>query len=187
MIKPLSLKLAVRSSLFFAIALLCSGTTHAGEFHYNDSTRTIEMKGTIRSGDGLKFSSMLRSHPETEIVELLASVGGEYNSSFEMSLEVKKHGLKTVSSSYCHSGCAYIWLAGVTRKVVGSATPEIHLPYANATGEAFPRLTYAWIEALGLSSTFADAVVQSVGPNNNFVKLTPEFLTKYGAFDGRAA
>ena len=97
-----------------------------------------------------------------------------------MSLEVKKRGLNTVSTNYCRSGCAYIWLAGATRKVVGSANPEIHLPYGNASRQAYPQLTYSWFEALGLPSTFADAVVESVGPNNSFVKLTPAFLSKFG-------
>lgn len=170
----------LRAGLLLALTLLCAAPASGGEFHYNDSTHSIQMKGTILAGDGQKFSALLRSHPETASVELLSSVGGEYNSSLQVSLEVKKRGLNTVSANYCHSGCAYIWLAGATRSVVGSANPEIHLPYANATGETFPKLTYAWLEALGLSSAFADAVVQSVGPDNNFVKLTPGFLTRFG-------
>ena len=174
-------KTSLRSGLLFALTLLCAGPVHAGEFRYNGSTNSIEMKGTIHAGDGQTFSELLRSHPETESVQLSSSVGGEYTSSLAISLEVKRRGLNTVSSSYCHSGCAYIWLAGATRSVVGSVVPEIHLPYANATGETYPKLTYEWFEALGLSSTFADAVVQSVGPDNNFVKLTSRFLTKFGA------
>ena len=173
-------KTSLRSGLLFALTLLSAAPVHAGEFRYNSSTRSIEMKGTIRAGDGQTFSMLLRSHPETESVELSSSVGGEYTSSLAISLEVKRRGLNTVSSSYCHSGCAYIWLAGATRSVVGSVVPEIHLPYANATGETYPTLVYEWFEALGLSSTLADAVVESVGPNNDFVKLTPRFLTKFG-------
>lgn len=170
-----------RTRLLFTLGLICSGPVQAGEFHYNGSTHSIEMRGTIQSGDGTTFSSLLRSHPETQSIELSGSVGGEYTSSLEISLEVKRAGLNTVSANYCHSGCAYIWLAGATRSVVGTANPEIHLPYANATREAYPKLTYAWLEALGLPSTFADAVVQSVGPDNDFVTLTPGFLTKFGA------
>jgi hypothetical protein len=181
MFSSLFTKSNLRVTLLFFVPLLCARTVDAGEFRYNGETHSIEMKGTIRTGDGMKFSSLLKAHPETEGIKLLSSVGGEYTSSLEISLEVKRHGLTTVSSNYCHSGCAYIWLAGATRTVVGSANPEIHLPYANATGEVFPKLTYAWLEALGLSSTFADAVVQSVGPDNRFVKLTPDFLTKFGA------
>jgi hypothetical protein len=181
MINTLFTKAGLPAMFLAALALFSAGPVHAGEFHYDDSTRSIQMKGTILAGDGQKFSALLRSHPETETVELLSSVGGEYNSSLQMSLEVKSRGLHTVSSNYCHSGCAYIWLAGATRSVVGSANPEIHLPYANATHEAYPKLTYAWLERLGLSSAFADAVVEAVGPDNNFVKLTPGFLTKFGA------
>jgi hypothetical protein len=174
-------KIRRRSGLLFALALLCADAVHGGEFRYNSANNSIEMTGTIRAGDGQTFSSLLRSHPETESVELSNSVGGEYTSSLAISLEVKQRGLNTVSSSYCHSGCAYIWLAGATRSVVGSVVPEIHLPYENATGQTYPRLTYQWFEALGLSSSFADAVVESVGPENNFVKLTPRFLTRFGA------
>lgn len=174
-------KVRLRSGPLFALTLLCAGAAHGGEFRYNGANNSIEMKGTIHAGDGQTFSSLLRSHPETQVVELSKSVGGEYTSSLAISLEVKRRGLNTVASSYCHSGCAYIWLAGATRSVVGSVVPEIHLPYENATGQAYPRLTYQWFEALGLSSSFADAVVESVGPDNNFVKLTPRFLTNNGA------
>jgi hypothetical protein len=170
-----------RAAALVALVLLCIAPAHAVEFRYNSATLSIEMKGKILAGDGQKFTSLLRSHPEAQNVELLGSVGGEYNSSLEMSLEVKKRGLNTVSANDCHSGCAYIWLAGATRSVVGSANPEIHLPYANATGETYPGLTYAWFEALGLSSSFAHAVVEAVGPDNRFVKLTPGFLTKFGS------
>lgn len=173
-------KTGLHNGLLFALALFCAAPVHAGEFRYQSSNRSIEMKGTIRVGDGQTFSSLLRSHPETESVTLSSSVGGEYTSSLAISLEIKRRGLNTVSSSYCHSGCAYIWLAGAKRSVVGSVVPEIHLPYANATGETYPELTYQWFEALGLSSSFADAVVRSVGPDNNFVRLTARFLTKFG-------
>jgi hypothetical protein len=167
--------------LLLALTLLGAGPVQAGEFRYNSATLSIEMKGTIRYGDGHKFSALLRSHPQTERVELSSSLGGEYTSSRAISLEVRRRGLHTVSSSYCHSACAYIWLAGATRSVVGSVVPKIHLPYADATGEALPRLAYEWLGAIGLSDTFAHAVVQSVGPDNTFVKLTPVFLAKYGA------
>lgn len=181
MIHAFFTKAELRVGLLLGLALLGAAPVQGGEFLYHGSTLSIEMRGTIRPGDGTKFSSMLRSHPETQSVELSSSVGGEYTNSLAISLEVKKRGLNTVSSHYCHSGCAYIWLAGATRSVVGSADPEIHLPYANATGETYPKLTYAWLQALGLSSTFADAVVQSVGPDNQFVKLTPRFLSEFGA------
>jgi hypothetical protein len=170
----------LRSGLLFALTLLCAGPVHGGEFRYNGSTLSIEMKGTIHAGDEQTFSSLLRSHPETERVELSSSLGGEYTSSLAISLEVNRRGLNTVSSSYCHSACAYIWLAGATRSVVGSVVPEIHLPYGSTTRDAYPKLTYQWLEALGLSRKFADAVVRSVGPDNNFVKLTPRFLTRSG-------
>ena len=181
MIQSFFTKPNLRAGLLFALTLLCAAPAFGGEFHYDDATHSIEMKGTILAGDGQKFSELLRSHPETERVELLSSVGGEYNSSLQMSLEVRKRGLSTVSANYCHSGCAYIWLAGATRSVVGSANPEIHLPYANATGETYPKLTYAWLKQLGFPSAFADAVVESVGPSNKFVALTPGFLTRFGA------
>ncbi len=171
---------ARRLAPLLALPLLCAAPAIGGEFHYDSASRSIELKGTIRAGDSLKFEELLHAHPETVSVELSSSVGGEYTNSLAMSLEVKKRGLNTVSSNYCHSGCAYIWLAGATRQVVGAA-PEIHLPYANATGETYPRLTYAWLAQLGLSSSFADAVVESVGPDNHFVKLTPGFLTRFGA------
>jgi hypothetical protein len=187
MIQNVLNKIDPRVGLIFALTLLFVGAAHAGEFHYDSATHSIEMKGTILVGDGEKFSSLLQAHPDTENVELSASLGGEYTSSLAMSLEVKKRGLNTVSENYCHSGCAYIWLAGATREVIGSANPEIHLPYANATHEAFPKLTYAWFGALGLSSTFADAVVQSVGPTNSFVKLTPAFIAKFGGSKGQDA
>jgi len=80
-----------------------------------------------------------------------------------------------------------MWLAGASRSVRGSANPEIHLPYSNATREALPGLTYAWLKALGLPATFADAVVRSVGPDNRFVKLTPAFLTRFGALKAQNA
>jgi hypothetical protein len=171
----------VRTALLFAVVLPWAGAAQAGEFRYNAETRSIEMKGTIRVGDGKTFSALLRAHPETESIRLLSSVGGEYTSAREISMQVKTHGLTTVSSNFCHSGCAYIWLAGARREVVGSANPEIHLPYKNETGEMIPRITYSWLDDLGLSSAFADAVVESVGPDNRFVKLTPAFLTKFGA------
>jgi hypothetical protein len=175
-----------RAIMILALALLGAGAAHAGDFRYNGATRSIEMSGTILTEDGQKFSALLRSHPETENVALSSSVGGEYTSSLSISLEVRKHGLATVSSSYCHSGCAYIWLAGATRTVVGSVNPEIHLPYANATRQAYPKLTYAWLQALGLPSTFADAVVRSVGADNHFIALTPAFLARFGATGGPA-
>lgn len=187
MISTILTKLYRHLPLLIAVALLGAAPAHAGEFRYNAATNSIEMKGTIRVGDEHKFIALLRAHPETESVELLGSVGGEYTSALDISLEVRRRGLNTVSSNYCHSACAYIWLAGATRSVVGSESPKIHLPYLNETGEALPDLTYAWLEALGLSSTFADAVVRSVGPANDFVRLTPEFLTQFGAFRRRAA
>jgi len=171
----------LRPALLFVLAVLCAAPAHAGEFRYNSSTNSIEMTGKILAGDWRTFSALLQAHPQTENVELLGSVGGEYQSSLRMSLEVKKRGLNTVAANYCHSGCAYIWLAGATRSVVGSEAPKIHLPYANATGEVYPKLTYDWLEALGLPSSFADAVVHAVGPDNQFVKLTPGFLTRFGA------
>lgn len=167
-------------ALLFGFVLLCAGPAFASDFRYNAATRSIEMQGTILVGDGAKFRALLRAHPETENVELLGSVGGEYTSSLEISLEVKKRRLNTVSTSFCHSGCAYIWLAGATRTNAGDA-PKIHLPYANETGEVYPKLTYSWLNALGLPGRFADAVVRSVGPDNNWVKLTPAFLSKFGA------
>jgi hypothetical protein len=176
----------LRLALALAMALFCLGPVHASEFHYNAASRSIEMKGTIVLGDGAKFRALLRAHPQTQSLELLGSVGGEYTSSREISLEVRKRGLNTVSTSFCHSGCAYIWLAGATRTVAGDA-PKIHLPYANASGELYPRLTYSWLAALGLPSRFADAVVRSVGPGNDWVKLTPAFLSRFGGAAGREA
>ena len=41
----LSLTMPLRSRLLFALALFCAGPVHAGEFRYNGSTRSIEMKG----------------------------------------------------------------------------------------------------------------------------------------------
>ena len=178
----LLIKAHLRIAMFFVVAMSGVAGAHAADFKYNKSENSIQMEGRIFAGDGLIFRSLLRSHPQIETVELSRSVGGEYTSSLEISMEIKKRGLNTVSSNYCRSGCAYIWLAGATRKVIGPTNPEIHLPYADATREALPKLTHAWLDALGLSSAFAHAVVRSVGPNNNFVKLTPEFLTKFGAF-----
>jgi hypothetical protein len=166
-------------ALLFVAALLGAAPAQASDFNYNAATRSIAMKGTILVEDAAKFRALLRAHPETQSIELLGSVGGEYTSSLEISLEVKKRRLHTVSTSFCHSGCAYIWLAGATRSVAGDA-PKIHLPYANATGEVYPKLTYSWFAALGLSRDFADAVVSGVGPDNNWVKLTPAFLSKFG-------
>ena len=117
MIRVLFNKFDFRVALLFAMALLFADPAQAIELRYNDATHSIEMKGKILVGDGMKFSSLLRSHPETENVELSASVGGEYNSSLQMSLEVKKHRLNTVSADYCHSGCAYIWNESVGENV----------------------------------------------------------------------
>ena len=176
-----------RIPLIFGLALLCAVPVQAGEFRYNSTTRAIEIKGTFHLGDERKFRALLRTHPETRTVKLLSSVGGEYTSALEISLAVKRAGLNTIAAGYCHSGCAYIWLAGASRAVVGADAPKIHMPYANATGEAYPHLTYAWLEALGLSAGFADAAVQSVGPDNRFVRLTPAFLKQFGGFTRRAA
>jgi hypothetical protein len=170
-----------------ATIILTASTSQSAEFRYDSSTASIEMAGTIRVGDDVTFVTLLRSHPETESVVLRGSVGGEYTSSLNMSLEIRKRGLDTVAAGYCHSGCAYMWLAGASRSVRGSANPEIHLPYSNATREALPGLTYAWLKALGLPATFADAVVRSVGPDNRFVKLTPAFLTRFGALKAQNA
>ncbi len=171
------------SALILALLPLCVTPSHASEFRYNETARSIEMKGTIRVGDEVAFSSLLRSYPGTQSVTLLGSVGGEYTSALEISLEIKRYGLKTVSSHYCHSACAYIWLAGASREVTSAAYPKIHLPYLNSTGQALPKLAYAWIKALGLPRALADAVVDGIGPDNAFVKLTPAFLAKSGALD----
>ena len=168
-------------SIVAILVMAAAVPVQAAEFHYSSKANAIVMQGTIRMGDGAKFKVLLRHHPQANSVILTKSVGGEYANSLEMSLEVQRRGLNTIAVDYCRSGCAYIWLAGARREVVRAANPEIHLPYANATGETFPNLTYAWLDALGFPSRFAYAVVKSVGPDNRFVKLTPEFLIKFGA------
>ena len=49
------------AALLAGLALLVAGPAQAGEFRFNAATNAIEMTGTIRSGDGGKFRSLLRA------------------------------------------------------------------------------------------------------------------------------
>jgi hypothetical protein len=82
------------------------------------SGTTIEITGPIMPGDAVPFTILIESTKNGGTV-ILNSPGGALDDSINIGHLVRDHGFttKVPEATFCFSGCALIWLAGVKREI----------------------------------------------------------------------
>lgn len=100
----------------------------SAEFSYNDNTQTLTLVGDIVASDYFRLSSALAVNDVKYLK--MTSRGGDFSAGLNMGLLIKEYNVGTVASAYCHSSCAYMWLAGQPIMYNLDDIPEvgIHMP-----------------------------------------------------------
>jgi len=107
--------------VLFSVTASCAEEYHYGNFAYFDITpEVLFLNGSIEPSSVLDFRKALREHRPSKII--LNSPGGSVSEGLEIAAIVNDRGLSTYIPyrSECASACAYIFFAGLPRKVDGA-------------------------------------------------------------------
>lgn len=137
----------------------------------------IQLSGEIAYDTASQFRQLAGERPGGTLV--LRSVGGDVSASVAIGEAVRRLGWKTVvpMGSYCYSGCAMIWAAGVERRVGRSAEIGFHGPYITADDDLVYQQQFGggyyrdYFAALGYSD---EAITRFLVPPPSLFMLTPE-------------
>ena len=137
----------------------------------------IQLHGEIAYDTASQFRQLSGERPGGILV--LRSVGGDVSSSVAIGEAVRRLGWKTVvpMGSYCYSGCAMIWAAGVERRVGRNAEIGFHGPFITADDELVYQQQFRgahyqdYFRALGYSE---EAITQFLVPPPSLFLLTRE-------------
>jgi hypothetical protein len=132
-----------------------------------DDCWIISIAGTIWVGDAAKFKRVVEENNITKAIVDLSSTGGAMLEALSIGYQVKDRGLSTRTVNLCTSACAFIWLAGRERNLIGSVgfhTVSVRdkdgILHADPSGNAVVR---AYYKNLGISET-ASHWLTSPGP-----------------------
>ena len=98
-------------------------------FDRTESSLFVDISGTITNLDAKTFENTILDIGSRRLFTRLDSVGGDVFAAMQIGRLIRKHDGVTVISvpSRCYSGCALIFIAGVTRHNVGEL--GLHRPY----------------------------------------------------------
>src|SRR5262245_47562775 len=159
-----------------------------------ESALFVDISGTITNLDSRTFENAIQDIGGRRLYTRLDSVGGDVFAAMHIGRLIRKHDGVTVISvpSKCYSGCALLFIAGVTRYNLGEL--GLHRPYQVAvlqdrpTNEKLPRiltLIKQYVAEMGIAENFYDQMISTVSTKtaiysmDNSADLVPEMDPGY--------
>jgi hypothetical protein len=117
--------MTITTKLLFALILALAALTPAVAADISAREADVTIIGQIESGDDKVFSEAIT--PQTKVVYLI-SPGGYLDPSLRIARTVRDKGYETVVGHYaaCSSGCAIVWFAGKTRRILSGGRIGLH-------------------------------------------------------------
>jgi hypothetical protein len=146
-----------------------------------ESSLFIDISGTITSQDAKTFENAIQDLGSRRLFARLDSAGGDVFAAMHIGRLIRKHDGVTVISvpSRCYSGCALIFIAGVTRHNVGEL--GLHRPYQvkvlqeRQTNEKQPpRLLTTikqYVSEMGVAEDFYDQMMNTDASNTAIYRM----------------
>jgi len=159
-------------------------------FDRTESSLFVDISGTITNLDAKTFESALQDIGSRRLFTRLDSVGGDVFAAMHIGRLIRKHDGVTVISvpSRCYSGCALLFIAGVTRHNLGEL--GLHRPYQvtvlqdRQTNEKqlarMLALIKQYVAEMGIAESFYDQIVNTghtetaIYRMDSYANLVPE-------------
>jgi hypothetical protein len=174
-------------------------------FDRTDSSLFVDISGTITTLDAKTFENAIQDLGSRRLFTRLDSVGGDVFTAMQIGRLIRKHDGVTVISvpSRCYSGCALIFIAGVTRHNVGEL--GLHRPYQvtvlqdrQANEKQLQRVLTSikqYVAEMGIAESFYDQMINTghtetaIYRMDSYANLVPEmdagFLEVQFAYNAR--
>jgi hypothetical protein len=163
-------------SAAMAAATLAASTAHGADIAVSSNMPAVTIEGDILPNDNDVFLSKVAALSGSYVV-VLHSRGGNPLAAIEIGKFIRMHGWKTYVPVGCHSACALIWLAGVSRAMDPNAKIGVHAASLNGqeigVGNA---LIGSYLTRLG----YSDSVVAfaTVAAPDDLALITPDVAKK---------
>jgi len=171
-----------------ALGILCAMALPAVAADITHWGKNLFIVGQIDDQDYDKFYNIIVEHGD-EIKDVwMTSIGGSFNDGLLIGADIKILGLNTIVVDRCFSACAFMWLAGDTRKVF-EFSPEdltyiaIHMPGMVADPTAvipnwLLQKTSWYLDLVGIPEIAKGAILAT--PNTSTLYLSPARMQEWG-------